>query len=136
MPIYSYRCLDCGLSFDVRHSFEETYDDVCEGCAGVVRKYMGYIHIAASATPTRGTHDGKAIDWAGTKVKEQQKEKDMAAYRRLRSDGVQPKSIDGSAHSEAHAGTKYEVESGILLEGPLTERKRKERALDDVLGSN
>tara|TARA_B100000586_G_C20060555_1_gene406085 strand:+ start:428 stop:838 length:411 start_codon:yes stop_codon:yes gene_type:complete len=135
MPVYVYRCLDCGLSFDVRHSFDETYDDSCGGCQGVVRKHMGHVHVSASATPTRGTHDGKAINWEETKVKERQKDEDMAAYKRLRREGIQPKSIDGSAHSERHAGTKWEVQAGVTLKGPLKERKRKERALNDVLGS-
>ena len=62
MPTYVYRCLDCGLSLDVYHSFEETYQDDCNGCGGVVRKHFGSVHIAASATPTRGVHDGKEIE--------------------------------------------------------------------------
>ena len=136
MPVYEYRCLDCGLALEIHHSFDETYQESCHGCDGVVRKYMGHVYVSASATPTRGTHDGKAIDWEGTKVKERLKDQDMAAYKRLRHEGVQPKSIDGSAYSERHAGTKWEVESGVTLKGPLKERKRKERALDDVLGSN
>ena len=103
MPIYCYRCLDCGLSHEIRHGFDETYEGICDACGGVVRKYFGEVHIAASATPTRGTHDGKAIDWAGSKTKEREKERDMAAYKRLRSEGIQPKSIDGAAQMERDA---------------------------------
>ena len=73
MPIYVYRCLDCGLSHEIRHGFDETYDGVCDTCKGVVRKYFGEVHISASATPTRGMHDGKAIDWGGSKAKERDK---------------------------------------------------------------
>ena len=103
MPIYCYRCLDCGLSHEIRHGFDETYDGVCDACGGVVRKYFGEVYVAASATPTRGVHDGKAIDWAGTKLKERAKEKDMAAYKRLRSEGLQPPSINGSAFLESRS---------------------------------
>ncbi|MAU65080.1 MAG: hypothetical protein CL882_03565 [Dehalococcoidia bacterium] len=135
MPIYNYRCLDCGLSHEIRHGFYETYDGVCDACEGVVRKYFGDVYIAASATPTRGMHDGKAIDWAGTKTKEREKERDMAAYKRLRSEGIQPKSINGSAKMEREAATSHEIKAGTLLQGPKSEKKRKERALNDVLGS-
>ena len=135
MPIYCYRCLDCGLNHEIRHGFDETYDGICDGCGGVVRKYFGEVHIAASATPTRGMHDGKAIDWSGTKAKERDKERDMAAYKRLRSEGIQPKSVDGSAKMEREASTSHEITAGTLLQGPKSEKKRKERALNDVLGS-
>jgi|TARA_B100001559_G_scaffold116476_1_gene97824 hypothetical protein len=135
MPMYVYRCLDCGLSHDIRHGFDETYDGSCNACEGVVRKYFGEVHISASATPTRGLHDGKTINWAGTKVKEKEKEQDMAAYKRLRSEGLQPPTIDGSAHLESRARTPYEIKAGTLLQGQKTEKDRKERALNDVLGS-
>ena len=135
MPMYVYRCLDCGLSHDIRHGFDETYDGVCDACGGVVRKYFGEVHIAASATPTRGTHNGKEINWSATKAKEESKAEDMAAYKRLRSEGIQPKGIDGSAHIEKHAGTKWEAQAGTVLTGTRSDIKRKERALNDVLGS-
>jgi len=135
MPVYVYRCLDCGLSHEIRHGFDETYDGNCDGCMGVIRKYFGEVHIAASATPTRGRHDGKDIDWAGTKANERSKEKDMEAYKRLRSEGLQPKGVNGSAHVEQHAGTKWEVAAGTVLKGTKKDIKRKERNLDDVLGS-
>ena len=135
MPVYVYRCLDCGLSHEVRHGFDETYESNCDGCGGVIRKYFGEVYIAASATPTRGRHDGKEIDWSGSKAKERTKEEDMAAYKRLRSDGVQPKSIDGAAQMERDASTRHEITAGTLLQGPKSEKKRKERTLNDVLGS-
>ena len=135
MPIYVYSCLDCGLSHDIRHGFNETYNGVCQECAGVVRKYFGQVHISASATPTKGMHDGKEIDWAGSKAKERAKEKDMDAYKRLRSEGIQPKGIDGAAKMEREASTTHEITAGTLLQGPKLEKKRKEKALNDVLGS-
>ena len=131
MPMYVYRCLDCGLSLDVRHSFEETYQGDCDGCGGVVRKRFGQVQIAASATPSRGVHDGKAIDWEGTKTKERNKDRDMAAYKRLRSEGLHPPSIDGSADLETRAGNKWEVKAGhIIKEG---NRKKAESQLQEIL---
>ena len=128
MPVYAYRCLDCGLTVDVRHGFDETYGADCEGCGGIVRKYFGHVQFAPSATPSRGN-----IDWGVTKRNEKNKEADMAAYKRLRSEGLQPPSIDGSSRLEKHAGASHEIQAGQVL----TEkgRKRKEAALNDVLGS-
>ena len=68
MPVYVYRCLDCGLSVDVRHGFDETYGGDCQGCGGVVRKYFGHVQFAPSATPSRGN-----IDWGVTKRNEKTK---------------------------------------------------------------
>jgi hypothetical protein len=43
--------------------------------------------------------------------------KDVEAYRRLRKDGVQPKSTKGAAELEKRAGSKWEIESGQNLGG-------------------
>lgn len=129
MPVYTYRCLDCGLTFDVRHGMDETHDESCEGCEGVVRKYFGNIQFAPSATPSRSN-----IDLGATKANEKNKDADMAAYKRLRSEGLQPRAINGSSHLEKHAGTSHEITAGqVLSKGG---RKRKEAALNIVLGSN
>ena len=57
----------------------------------------------------------------------------MAAYKRLRAEGLQPPSIDGSSRLEKHAGASHEVQAGQVL--TKKGRKRKEAALNDVLGS-
>ena len=128
MPVYAYRCSDCGLTVDVRHGFDETYEAGCEGCGEAVRKYFGHVQFAPSANPSRGN-----IDWGVTKRNERNKEADMAAYKRLRAEGLQPPSIDGSSRLEKHAGASHEVQAGQVL--TKKGRKRKEAALNDVLGS-
>ena len=120
--------MDCGLTIDVRHGFDETYGADCEGCGGIVRKYFGHVQFAPSATPSRSS-----IDWGVTKRNEANKEADMAAYKRLRSEGLQPPSIDGSSRLEKHAGASHEIQAGQVL--TKKGRKRKEAALNDVLGS-
>ncbi len=40
-------------------------------------------------------------------------QKDMPAYKRLRKEGLQPKSIDGAAAVEKKAEHKWQVETGI-----------------------
>jgi hypothetical protein len=107
---------------------DETHNESCEGCEGVVRKYFGNIQFAPSATPSRSD-----IDLEATKRNEKNKDADMAAYKRLRSEGLQPRAINGSSHLEKHAGTSHEITAGqVLSKGG---RKRKEAALNQVLGS-
>ena len=40
-------------------------------------------------------------------------QKDMPAYKRLRKEGLQPKSIDGAANVEKKAEHSWQVETGI-----------------------
>ena len=43
--------------------------------------------------------------------------KDVAAYKRLRKDGLQPKSTKGAARLEQTASSRWEVETGMSLGG-------------------
>lgn len=54
---------------------------------------------------------------------------DMDAYARLRSNGLQPKGIDGSATLEKHAETQLEVEMGHLFKNKK-ERKQAELGME------
>lgn len=129
MPLYTFRCLDCLNMFDVHLKIDEMHDKACENCGGVTRKYYGNVRLAPSVMPTRSN-----IDFNATKANEAAKSKDMAAYKRLRKEGYQPPAINGSAELEQRAGTRHEINSGVILkeEG----RQRKEKALNDILGSN
>jgi hypothetical protein len=42
-------------------------------------------------------------------------QKDMPAYKRMRREGLQPKSIDGAAEVEKKAEHKWQVETGLGL---------------------
>ena len=53
MPTYLYNCVDCGLELDVKHGFEEIYDEPCEGCGGVVKKNFGTVRLSNDALPMR-----------------------------------------------------------------------------------
>lgn len=129
MPLYSYRCDECGGMHDIRHGFYETTNHVCNACQGKLSKYYGDVVIAASCMPTRSD-----INFDKSHKKEALQSKDMAAYKRLRKEGIQPKQIDGSANMESNARSKYEITAGTLLQGEKSDKKRKERALNDLLG--
>lgn len=73
------------------------------------RDHLLSVGFAASAMPSR---KGQV---AQTEAREAVLGKDMDAYKRLRRDGTQPRSIDGSAHLEARATEKSEIERGRLV---------------------
>jgi hypothetical protein len=68
-------------------------------------------NVSPAATPTRSGADRFRRD----KVEEQRLTTDGEAYKRLRADGFQPRGINGSAHLEANATTKFEIESGQVF---------------------
>lgn len=71
------------------------------------------IRVAPSAMETRG--GGKRV--GEINKAEKQMSIDHAAYRRLRKEGIKPRSTEGVAKLERHATTKFEIESGNLIEG-------------------
>lgn len=73
-----------------------------EGCFGC--KVAG-VRMGANTTTTRGAKVQEVNDRA------KRWDKDMPAYRRLRKQGLQPRTIDGAAHLEATATTAAQVES-------------------------
>lgn len=94
------------------------------GCCPTQGAHYRSITISASATPTR------KVEVARIDAKERQWDRDMPAYKRLRKEGLQPKSIDGSAKFEQRAETAGEVESGTLL------NKRQRKQLREVTGGD
>jgi len=57
--------------------------------------------------------------------------KDVEAYRRLRKNGLQPKSVKGAARLEARADSKWEVETNTTLRGDTKLGKQ----LDEIQGA-
>lgn len=53
MPIYDYRCSDCGSTFDVYHKTREVAEDiVCPSCRST--KHMRLMSVPASAVMGSG----------------------------------------------------------------------------------
>ena len=38
MPLYDYQCAECGHVVEVRHGFDDTYDQACPKCGGALRR--------------------------------------------------------------------------------------------------
>jgi len=92
-----------------------------EGCFGCK---VASISFAPSTMPTRS-------DAGYTEKATKKMHKDVAAYRRLRKNGLQPKTVEGSASLEARADSKWEVETGLSLQGD----KKLGKQLDEIQGA-
>ena len=78
-----------------------------EGCFGC--KVAG-VSFGSNSTTTRG---GRVAEINQT---ERQWNVDMPAYKRLRRDGLQPRSVDGAAELERRATTEAQVEGRADVE--------------------
>lgn len=76
-----------------------------EGCFGC---HIAHVRTGMNTTTTRGQRV------AEVNKTEKQWNVDMPAYKRLRKEGLQPKSIDGSAEMEKKAKHEWQVETGII----------------------
>lgn len=72
-----------------------------EGCFGC--KVTG-VRMGSNSTTTRGARVEEV------KQRDKQWSRDMPAYKRLRSQGLQPRQIDGSATLEKHANERWQIE--------------------------
>lgn len=129
MPKYDYRCRVCESVEETIHGFHENPDMFCMECGGVMNKLISAPRISPSAVPSRSG----VIDMEATRKAEKQKVVDMGAYKRLRQNGVQPPSINGSARLEAKAEEKHEVNSGHTF-ATSSARKRSIGLVKDVVG--
>ena len=117
-------------------SVEKTY--ICKLCDASLPIDEGNFSIDAvrsigfgvGTMPTR--HPGSQA----VEAREKRWEKDMPAYKRMRQQGLQPKTIDGSAHIEAKAETRFEVESGQVLPGQAKKIETAVNAIESITGKS
>jgi len=110
MPRYDYKCNACRTITEVVQKFTDDALTLCDVCNGPISKSYETVYLSVAAMGTRS--DAADIE-AGTKIMH----KDVAAYRRLRKDGLQPKSTKGAAALEQRANSRWEVETGMNLGG-------------------
>ena len=117
-------------------SVEKTY--ICKLCDASLPIDEGNFSIDAvrsigfgvGTMPTR--HPGSQA----VEAREKRWEKDMPAYKRMRQQGLQPKTIDGAAHIEAKAETRFEVESGQVLPGQAKKIETAVNAIESITGKS
>lgn len=68
MPIYEYRCDQCGHTFDVFQKFSDPPVETCEKCSGTVTKVLhpAAIHFKGSGFYTTDYGSGRAKKRLGT----------------------------------------------------------------------
>lgn len=109
MPRYRYRCGidgDVEIELKVRDVHKPVY---CQTCGMLMVRVFVMPNVSATAQPNR------RADTAAQVESERQLGRDRDAYKRLRRNGLQPKTLTGAAHLERHAETKHEVEMGRIM---------------------
>lgn len=110
MPRYDYRC-EQGHEFHENLPMAEcSTDQPCPECGGPGARLLLMPAIAAAAMPVKGSAVSEIVD------RGKRWERDHAAYRRLRKEGLRPRHIDGAAENETRASTRLELESGYMLD--------------------
>lgn len=94
------------------------------GCCPDQLSHYRSVSISSAAMPSRKSPRFTEID-----NREKKWDKDMPAYKAMRQDGLQPKSIDGAAAVQAGAETKAEVEAGVVF---TPEQRKQYQAVTDV----
>lgn len=107
MPTYRYRCPADG-DFDVWQKIHDHALTACPHCNAGIVKVMVPPNISAAALPNRG-RAVVAIDET-----ERRWDRDHSAYKSLRSQGIQPKGLDGVADLASRATTQFEIEHNRL----------------------
>ena len=96
-----------------------------KGCCPTNRDHWMSVGISPSATPTRSRG---AVE---INNREKQWTTDMDAYKAMRRQGLQPRSIDGADRLAATASDPLEIEMGRTLPGsPKEIREGIQRAQD------
>lgn len=67
MPIYSYRCKDCGYEFDQRQRMSDDPLAVCPVCEGRVRRVVNSVGVVFKGsgfyvTDNRGTNSANTVN--------------------------------------------------------------------------
>ena len=68
MPIYEYRCLDCGHQFELMQKFSDPPAETCTSCSGIVQKLISRsaFHLKGSGWyATDYGRNGKAASNSG-----------------------------------------------------------------------
>lgn len=92
---------------------KETHPDYVEGCWGCHAASIQF----GSTSPVV----------AAQSAADRQLAKDRDAYKRLRNDGLQPKSLDGSSTLESTVNSQFDIDLGRVI--PKEERSRVEEGM-------
>lgn len=130
MPTYMYLCRKSHRTEVWRsiHTKDLKHYE-CDQCGGDADLVFSSPAIAADALPNK-RHGVRAIE-----ATERQWDVDMPAYKRLRSEGLQPRSVDGAAMVESQAQHPLEIDMGRPL-GKEKDIRRAQEISSELLGQD
>lgn len=67
MPLYDYQCRACGKVAEVRHGFNETYDEPCAECKGEMKRVYSPVGIAFKGSGFYVNDSRKSGESSGSK---------------------------------------------------------------------
>ena len=95
MPIYEYRCLDCGHQFELMQKFSDPPAETCTSCSGTVQKL-----ISRSAFHLKGS-GWYATDYARANGKAASKNDSESSDTKNTSDSSGSSSTESSSTASA-----------------------------------
>lgn len=118
MPTYRYLCPKGHETQEWHSIHEDTVREIpCGECSRVAKFAVSSPAIAADALPNK-MHGVRAAN-----AQDERWSEDMPAYKRLRDEGLHPKSVDGARMVEQQAQDPLEVTMGRPLGKHLSEAK-------------
>ncbi len=108
MPLYEYKCQECGLRFERRQSFTEDAVTICPDCGGVVVRLIQPAGIIFKGSGFYVTDNrGKSSTALPGKSKDE-KENDTSSSTTEKKESEKSPSTTDTGKSEAKASTKSE----------------------------
>lgn len=130
MPTYMYLCKKAHRTEAWRSIHTENLKQYeCEVCGGDADLVFSSPAIAADALPNK-RHGVRSIE-----ATERKWDVDMPAYKRLRKEGLQPRSVDGAAMAEAQAQHPLEIDMGRPL-GKEKDIRRAQEISSELLNKD
>ena len=108
MPIYEYRCLDCGCQFELMQKFSDPPVETCTSCSGTVQKLISRsaFHLKGSGWYVtdygrNGNANGKAADKDGSTESSDTKSGDAKSSDTTSKNASAESSSTGSSSTES-----------------------------------
>ena len=95
MPLYDYRCTECGREVEVMHGIHGSGPDTCESCGGAMRKALSTpaIHFKGSGWAKKDAAAASAKKAKPTSSASS----DSAKSGEAKKDGAKPETADKAA---------------------------------------
>ena len=108
MPLYDYQCRACGKVAEVRHGFNETYEEPCAECKGEMKRVYSPVGIAFKGSGFYVNDSRKSGESSGSKSGSSSKsvpaKTDGSSSEGASTSGGSSATADSSSSASAPAG--------------------------------